>query len=341
MSVISSSNRLDASDASTQVPSQPVVNRSIHRWAMVMVCMTFPLIWVGGLVTTYDAGMAVPDWPGTYGYNLFLYPISTWLFGPFDLFVEHGHRLLASLVGLMAIGFLYAVMRYETRPWMKVWAVFMLAAVISQGLLGGFRVLKDARAMAMIHGCTASAFFGLAAATAVMTSPWWIAAGQTAVKNASSRASKVPGVAQETSRRKGRLGILSACDWSPTETRSALDSTRKVYHVGTPPFDPGWDRNTLDFMGRLPVQIHFPPPSAEADSPSHLSTSFGLRSIRAWLCDLDQQLCNALARCVSLVSSVHHPVQGLCRIVDCDWAPSDRLFDHRDFDGDCLPVGAR
>ena len=66
-----------------------------HRAAVLLVCATFPLIWVGGLVTTTQAGMAVPDWPNTYGYNLFLYPWQTWLFGPWDLFIEHGHRLLA------------------------------------------------------------------------------------------------------------------------------------------------------------------------------------------------------------------------------------------------------
>ena len=64
--------------------------------AVVLVCATFPLIWVGGLVTTYEAGMAVPDWPTTYGYNLFLYPWQTWICGPWDLFIEHGHRLLGA-----------------------------------------------------------------------------------------------------------------------------------------------------------------------------------------------------------------------------------------------------
>ena len=60
----------------------------VHRLSVLLVCLVWPLIWVGGLVTTYDAGMAVPDWPGTYGYNLFLYPYNTWLLGPFDLFIE-------------------------------------------------------------------------------------------------------------------------------------------------------------------------------------------------------------------------------------------------------------
>ena len=75
----------------------------VHRCAILLACTTFPLIWVGGLVTTYDAGMAVPDWPNTYGYNMFLYPPTTWLSGPWDLLIEHGHRLLGSLAGLVAI----------------------------------------------------------------------------------------------------------------------------------------------------------------------------------------------------------------------------------------------
>ena len=74
-----------------------------HRLAVLLVCRDVSLIWVGGLVTTYEAGMAVPDWPSTYGYNLFLYPWQTWLPGPWDLFIEHGHRLLGATVGLLTI----------------------------------------------------------------------------------------------------------------------------------------------------------------------------------------------------------------------------------------------
>src|SRR5690606_6356261 len=77
-----------------------------HRWAVALVCATFPMIWIGGLVTTTGAGMAVPDWPNTYGYNLFLYPWQTWVFGPWKLFIEHGHRLFGTVVGMIAIGFL-------------------------------------------------------------------------------------------------------------------------------------------------------------------------------------------------------------------------------------------
>lgn len=141
--------------------------------AVVLACATFPLIWVGGLVTTYDAGMAVPDWPTTYGYNLFLYPWQTWLFGPFDLFIEHGHRLLGALAGLLTIGLVIAVWRGDQRPWMRVVAVAALAAVVGQGLLGGLRVRMDARHLAMLHGCFGPAFFALVAAIVVFTSRWW------------------------------------------------------------------------------------------------------------------------------------------------------------------------
>ena len=107
----------------------------------MLVCATFPLIWVGGLVTTYDAGMAVPDWPNTYGYNLFLYPWQTWLFGPFNVFIEHGHRLLGAAVGLIAIALVSVTWRCDSRTWVKSLAAATLVAVIFQGLLGGLRVI--------------------------------------------------------------------------------------------------------------------------------------------------------------------------------------------------------
>jgi cytochrome c oxidase assembly protein subunit 15 len=117
--------------------------------------------------------MAVPDWPGTYGYNLFLYPWATWLYGPFDLFAEHGHRLLGALVGVLAIGLAVTASLWERRRWVIALCWFELLAVIGQGALGGFRVLRDERSMAMLHGCTAAAFFALATTTAVITSHWW------------------------------------------------------------------------------------------------------------------------------------------------------------------------
>lgn len=144
-----------------------------RRLAVTLVVLVWPLIWVGGLVTTYDAGMSVPDWPGTYGYNLFLYPLSTWLLGPFDLLIEHGHRLLGALVGFVAIGFLLATWRAESRRWVTWLAVLVLLAVIGQGVLGGLRVTMSARVLAMVHGCTGPLFFTLCVVAACVTGRNW------------------------------------------------------------------------------------------------------------------------------------------------------------------------
>lgn len=147
----------------------------IRRLAVLLVCATFPLIWVGGLVTTYKAGMAVPDYPSTYGYNLFLYPISTWILGPFDVFVEHGHRLFAALVGLFTILLIVAVYRDARQHRLRRLALLALGGVILQGLLGGARVVLDERTLAMAHACLGPLFFAFVIVFASMTSRFWAA----------------------------------------------------------------------------------------------------------------------------------------------------------------------
>jgi cytochrome c oxidase assembly protein subunit 15 len=140
---------------------------------VALVCATFPLVWVGGLVTTHDAGMAVPDWPNTYGYNLFLYPWTEWFRGPWDLFIEHAHRLFAALVGLLCIALVIVVWRSEPRRWVRYAAVAALALVIGQGVLGGMRVVLEERTLAMIHGCVGPLFFTYCVVLATITSrPW-------------------------------------------------------------------------------------------------------------------------------------------------------------------------
>jgi cytochrome c oxidase assembly protein subunit 15 len=145
----------------------------VKLWAWMAASFIFPLIWVGGLVTTHDAGMAVPDWPGTYGYNLFLYPLSTWLYGPFDLLIEHGHRLLGSWVGLLVILLCISAWRAEPRRWYRWACIGLLGAVIAQGLLGGFRVVLDQRTIAMIHGCGGPMVFAYACFLAFAASSDW------------------------------------------------------------------------------------------------------------------------------------------------------------------------
>ncbi len=147
-----------------------------HWLAVAIALVTFPLIWVGGLVTTYDAGMAVPDWPGTYGYNLFRYPWQTWLAGPWDLFIEHGHRLLGASAGLVSIALVAVVWLTARRRWLVIASVVALLLVIFQGVLGGARVLFDERLVAMLHGCVGPLFFAYLAGLCVATSPRWQAA---------------------------------------------------------------------------------------------------------------------------------------------------------------------
>ncbi len=135
-------------------------------------------------MTSYDAGMAVPDWPTTYGYNLFLYPWQTWVLGPWDLFIEHGHRLFGAAVGMLTIGLLLTVWFREPRRWVLYAALGALGLVCAQGVLGGMRVMLDERTLAQIHGCVGPLFFAYTAALVAFTSKWW----RTASRNMAPRA---------------------------------------------------------------------------------------------------------------------------------------------------------
>jgi len=161
--------------------SQPLTfdsSRWPHRLALVLCCTTFPLVWVGGLVTSYKAGMAFPDWPTSDGYFLFFYPWLDWLRGPWDLFVEHGHRLLASFVGVLTIAFCWSVFLTKQPKWLRTMGVIAVLGVVLQGVLGGMRVLFNERTLAMIHGCVGPAFFALTAALVVVTSRRWRRVGE-------------------------------------------------------------------------------------------------------------------------------------------------------------------
>ncbi|MCG8587492.1 MAG: COX15/CtaA family protein, partial [Pirellulales bacterium] len=160
--------------------------------AVVLACATFPLIWIGGLVTTVDAGMAVEDWPTTFGYSMFLYPLVKWIYGPADVFFEHGHRLYASCVGLLTIAAMLVTWAYEPRRWVRVMSVAALLLVIGQGLLGGMRVIEDEILLAKIHGCVGPLFFALCAAWATVTSSRW---QQTRERIESGYASTIIGLA--------------------------------------------------------------------------------------------------------------------------------------------------
>ena len=137
---------------------------------MVLACATFPLLFIGGLVTSKGAGLAVPDWPTTFGYNMFLYPWSK-MIG--NIFYEHSHRLVASLVGLLTIALALALWLREGRAWLRWLGVGALALVIVQGVFGGLRVILLEETLAIVHAATAQAFFALTVCLAIFTAPGW------------------------------------------------------------------------------------------------------------------------------------------------------------------------
>jgi heme a synthase len=90
----------------------------LRRFAALTAVATLGLLGIGGLVTSHGAGMAVPDWPNTYGYNMFFFPFSKWVGG---IFYEHTHRLMASTVGLMTTILALWLYGRSARPFMR-WA---------------------------------------------------------------------------------------------------------------------------------------------------------------------------------------------------------------------------
>jgi cytochrome c oxidase assembly protein subunit 15 len=137
-----------------------------HRLALVTLAATFVLILFGGLVTNSGAALAVPDWPSTYGYNMFLFPWARMVGG---IFYEHSHRLIGAVTGMLTLALAAALWRVGGRlRWLGLVAV---AAVVAQGVLGGLRVVLLKDALAIFHGSVAQAFFGLLAAIALLTSP--------------------------------------------------------------------------------------------------------------------------------------------------------------------------
>jgi heme a synthase len=141
-----------------------------HRLAVMTACATFPLLFIGGLVTSKGAGLAVPDWPTTFGYNMFLYPWSE-MVG--NIFYEHSHRLVASGVGLLTIALALSLWLQERRNWLRWLGVTALVLVVIQGVLGGLRVILLEHSLAIVHASLAQAFFALAVSLALFTSAEW------------------------------------------------------------------------------------------------------------------------------------------------------------------------
>ena len=148
---------------------QSSMNKGLNRFAIFVACATFFLIIAGALVTSNDAGLATPDWPLSNG-QVFPKMVG-------NLFWEHGHRMVATTVGMLTIVLMFYVLFKDTRMWVKKLSVFALCAVVAQGLLGGLTVkLMLPLAVSSAHATLAQLFFCTTVSLAVFTSRSWIEA---------------------------------------------------------------------------------------------------------------------------------------------------------------------
>ncbi len=148
--------------------TDPVDRRVVHRWAVATVACTGLLILAGALVTSRDAGLAVPDWPLSFGT---INPPEWYAIE--NVRTEHGHRVIAGGVALLTVLMALAVRRRETDPRIRRLAALAVLAVLFQAMLGGLRVLHLSIDLAMIHGCMGQIFLCIGVALATMTSARW------------------------------------------------------------------------------------------------------------------------------------------------------------------------
>jgi heme a synthase len=143
----------------------------LHPFAAFVAAATALLIFAGGLVTSTGSGLSVPDWPNTYGWFMFAFPLEKMVGG---IFYEHSHRLIASVVGFLIVVLAVWLWRAEPRPWVRRLGYAALGAVIAQGVLGGITVLwflPDPISIA--HAGLAQLVFCLTVTIAVVTSAGW------------------------------------------------------------------------------------------------------------------------------------------------------------------------
>lgn len=138
-----------------------------HRYALFICAATLFLIFAGGMVTSTGSGLAVPDWPLSFGQ--FFPPMVG------GVFYEHGHRMVAGTVGILTLVLALWTWGWEPRRWVRRLATAAVAAVVAQAVLGGLTVLfllPDAISTA--HAGLANLFFCILVTMAAVTGPWWI-----------------------------------------------------------------------------------------------------------------------------------------------------------------------
>ena len=142
----------------------------LHCFAWFTAAATLLLICSGGMVTSKGVGLAVPDWPTTFGYNMFLFPLSKWVGG---ILFEHTHRLLASTIGFLTIILAVWLWKSGAPRWLRNLGWMSLGAVVLQGILGGLRVTMLKDEIGIFHACLAQAFLGMLVVIALATSALW------------------------------------------------------------------------------------------------------------------------------------------------------------------------
>lgn len=144
----------------------------LHRFAMFLVGYIVLLIFIGGQVKSTGSGLAVPDWPNTYGHFMFSFPWESMVGG---IFWEHLHRMVASFAGVFTFALTIWAILVEPRAWVRRIAIAASVAVLVQGLLGGLTVLLYLPVWtSSLHGTLAQSYLCLAVAMAIVTSPRWI-----------------------------------------------------------------------------------------------------------------------------------------------------------------------
>lgn len=145
------------------------MSKGLNRFAILVACATFFLIIAGALVTSHDAGLATEDWPLSNG-QVFPEMVG-------NLFWEHGHRMVATTVGMLTIVLMVYILTKEKRKWIRKLGVIALLAVIAQGLLGGITVKwLLPLPVSTAHATLAQLFFCIVVSLAVFTSRSWIEA---------------------------------------------------------------------------------------------------------------------------------------------------------------------
>ncbi len=248
----------------------------LDRFAWITAGSTLLLVGLGGLVTSKGAGMAVPDWPTTYGYNMFLFPVTLWKGG---VFYEHTHRLFASFVGLLTTLLAVGLWMRDSRRWLRWLGVAAFVAVVVQGVLGGLRVTLFKDELGIVHATLGQLFFVLLSLIALF---------------ASGRGARLASALRQ-------YPISRALRWMAGATtvlilvQLILGATMRHQHAGlaVPDFPlaygklwPPMDAASIDFANRQRIGVHEYRPITALHIGVHMAHRIGAVVILALVCAL-------------------------------------------------------